>query len=99
MVDCPPHAKWTDGSLYMHSLVSAVTGKPFVHLAWGGERGQLSCAEARLHGLAVVETAEGAEMDAIVIGWLTAKVGMSITEALPMLGDLRALREEIRAGK
>jgi hypothetical protein len=41
--------------------------EPFVHVRWGAEIGQLSPAEARQHGLAMLEAAEAAEADAALL--------------------------------
>lgn len=41
--------------------------KGFVTVRWGAEVGQLSPAEARAHGLAMLEAAEAAEADAALL--------------------------------
>jgi hypothetical protein len=59
------------GTIHIASGVGASTGKPFVHLSWGEQSGELSPDEARMHGLYVLQCAEAAEHDATVFAELT----------------------------
>jgi hypothetical protein len=66
----------------------------FVTVRWGAEVGQLSPAEAREHGLAMLECAEAAESDAAVVRGLRAggfedEVGFGL---LRLIRDHRASR-------
>jgi hypothetical protein len=75
-------------------------GKPFVTMRWGMEVGQLSPAEARLHGLRMLEVAEGAETDGATVAFLT-ETGMGdedIARYLMMLRDWRGQYKERQRG-
>lgn len=80
-------------TLWMESGVNE-HGKPFVQTRWGDQAGQLSPAEARQHGLRILECAEAAESDSAVIGFLTAEDGMNLSmdRAAPFLGIMREHR-------
>ena len=54
------------GMLEMESGVNKEL-KPFVRVSWGAEVGQLTPAEARQHGLAMLECAEAGEADAALL--------------------------------
>ena len=66
----------------------------FVTVRWGAEVGQLSPAEARQHGLAMLECAEAAESDAAVLRAL--KAGGFEDEA--GFGLLRLIRDYRKGG-
>lgn len=57
----------SDEVIEMESGVSHRDGHPFVNLSWGSMKGQLTAAEARMHALHLLECAEGAETDAMVL--------------------------------
>jgi len=75
------------------SGVSLFTGKPFCTVRWGAETGQLTPEEMRQHGLACIATAEAAERDAALMGFLVAG-GMSRQEAVNVLIGVRMHRGE-----
>ena len=80
-------------TLWMESGVNPA-GKPFVHIRWNEQAGQLSPEEARQHGLRMLECAEAAESDSAVIGFLTASDGLAlpVEKAAPFLGIMREYR-------
>ncbi|EFC79229.1 hypothetical protein [Parafrankia sp. EUN1f] len=69
-------------------------GAPFIHVSWGGQRGQVTVAEARQIGHQALEAAEAAEHDAIVVAWLRDKMDLTLHQAAAALGDLRAYRQD-----
>jgi hypothetical protein len=75
-------------SLEMESGVNKEL-RGFVTVRWGAEVGQLSPAEAREHGLAMLEAAEAAEADAAILR------GMRELDADEQMGFalLRLIRE------
>jgi hypothetical protein len=77
-------------------FASGVTmeGAPFVHVSWGGERGQVTVQAARQIGRQALEVAEAAEHDAIVVAWLRDKMGLGFDQAAAAIGDLRAYRQD-----
>lgn len=80
---------------------SSVTleGKPFVLVAWGEQRGEMSPEEARYQAGCFLEVAEAAEQDAFFVCFCREKLGMDTGQILPLLLAFRAFREERRDGK
>lgn len=78
--------------IHVLSGVSAFTGKGFVTMRWGAESGQLTPAEARTHALHVLECAEAAESDSLVVQQLE-RLDLSRDVALSFLVELRKARE------
>ena len=80
-------------TLWMESGVNT-EGKPFVHIRWNEQAGQLSPDEARQHGLRMLECAEASESDSAVIRFLIADEGLKMTmdKAAPFLGIMREFR-------
>lgn len=76
------------------SGVSAFSGQGYVQITWGAESGQLTPAEARMHALAVLEAAEAAEHDALVVAELTEGMGVEQQSALAFLVNLRGRRQQ-----
>lgn len=75
----------------MESGVSVFDGHPYVTLAWGSERGQLSPTEIRHHALALLECADAAETDALLLRAFTDKGDTKIGQiAIMLLRDERA---------
>lgn len=72
--------------------VSAFDHSGYVTMAWGEESGQLTISEARVHGLAMIETAEAAEMDAAIFAFAMARLGADLPQAAAMLKELREFR-------
>lgn len=84
----------------MASGVSAFTGDPFVQMrlvfADGSAKtvAQFTPADAREHGLHVIETAEAAVHDAAMAAWMKAKLGADPETAAQAVADLRAFRKD-----
>lgn len=70
---------------------------PFVTITVNGENlVQMSVEEARHHAANLLQAAEAAEMDGIVIAWATDRVGVTMEEATKLLLDFRKLRDAAR---
>ncbi len=84
----------SNGMIFIESGVSAFTSEPFITLAWGDERGQLTVAEARAHAFALLEACEAATSDAFLFHFARERVGMEVERAAVLLADFRAYRGE-----
>lgn len=86
----------TGDTLWFESGVSARTGKPFVHIRWGDQSGQLTAAEARDHALHMLEAANAAEFDAAFATAMTKPKpdgpGFDLEQAMTMLVLVREAR-------
>lgn len=78
--------------IHTESGVSAFTGKPFVVVRWGKERGQLTPAEARELGLSILAAAEAAESDVAVHRVLLTELGVSAQTAAGVIALMRTAR-------
>ena len=79
------------------SVVSSRDYRPFVQLKWGSEGCQMTPEEARAHAYAILDAANAAETDAIMVGFLREKVGLK--EGMDIgriLMDFRELREKAK---
>jgi hypothetical protein len=87
----PPEASGID----VESGVSAASGYGFVTLRWGAMSGQLTPREARAHALGIIEAADAAEHDAVVMRWLVTTLSMDPVKVALVLGELRQARAEL----
>lgn len=91
-------------TLWASSLLSGSTRKGRVDLADVAEDGtvrwqaQCDVAEARAFALSILEAAEAAETDEVIVTWLVDNVGVDLARAVAMLADLRKLRDKRREG-
>lgn len=76
------------GVLEAASGVSAFTGEGFVLLTWGTNSGQMTPDEARQLGLHIIEAADAAVADAIVVHLLKG-IGVTNDSAAGFLRDIR----------
>ena len=84
----PPDASGID----VESGVGADSRLGYVHLRWGPMSGQLTTREARAHALSILEAADAAEHDAVVLRWLMDTLEMDVARAAHVIADLRRLR-------
>lgn len=77
-------------TLWMESGVND-QGKPFVHMHWGAESGQLSTGEAMQHALHMIETSVAAEHDGVTFKVLT-EMGFESDKAAAFLVAMREAR-------
>jgi hypothetical protein len=80
-----------DAVLVTTSGVSAFTGQGYVHVRWGRLVGHLTPDEARALGLHIIECADAAVTDALVVKNLRA-YGFTEERAAEFLLRIRALR-------
>ena len=78
-------------TIWVASLVSATTREGVVMFTWGEKRAQLSLEEARAHARRILEAAEAAETDALLVEFAQS-TGMDERQALGMLRTFRAFR-------
>jgi hypothetical protein len=67
---------------------------PLVQLKWGTERCQMTPDEARAHAYAILDAANAAETDAIMVAFLKERVGLKEgVDIGAILNDFRQFRE------
>jgi hypothetical protein len=59
--------------------------------------GQLTTREARAHAQSIIEAADAAEHDAVVLRWLMDALGQDLTRAAGAIAALRRYRAEVEA--
>lgn len=77
------------------SIVSSKDRKPYVQIQWSELKAQLSPTEARQHAYNILECANAAEMDAILVRFLSDKVGLDDVNVATILSEFRSYREEL----
>jgi len=81
-------------SIGINSVVSNRDYRPFVQLSWGSEGCQMTPDEARAHAYAILDAANAAETDAIMVAFLREKVGLKEgVDIGVILKDFREFRE------
>lgn len=70
------------------------TRQPYVSLAWGAERGDLTPDEARTFALQVLDAASASEADAFLVEFLNENVGANLEHAAHLLNEFREWREK-----
>jgi hypothetical protein len=84
----------------VNSCVSSRDGRPFVQMRWGAEGCQMTPDEARAHAYGILDAANAAETDAIMLAFLKDKVGFDIGENMALiLRDFRDFRERKHKAK
>ena len=80
------------------SVIAASDHRPFVQMMWGNEKAQFTPEEARLHAYGILEAADAAESDAIMVGFLEDKLGKNLdNQSLSvLLNDFRELRQRTK---
>jgi len=84
------------------SVVSARNLEPYITVFLLYDDGteepvtQWTPEDAMHHARAVMETAEAAISDAFLVSFLTAKIGVTVEEAVRVLPDFRAWRDRAR---
>lgn len=86
------HMRGAD-TLWMESGVSSESGKPFVHMHWGDQSGQLTPEQAREHATHMIETATAADFDAKAMEVLR-QMGLPLDVAAGFLVAMREARGE-----
>lgn len=83
-----------ESEIRMTSQVNAGDGSPAVCLQWGEHILHMESTTAKRHGLAIIETAMGADADAFLMRWVQEVVGAPPEKAAMLLMDFRRWREE-----
>jgi len=86
-------------TITISTIVSSKTRKALLQIEWGSEKAQLSVLEARQHALAILEAAEAAHTDELMLKWLQESVGMDEQNAMGALTSLRDARVAERGEK
>lgn len=87
-----------EGILYAESIYGANTRKGLVKLSYGITF-EIVCSpnEAREFALSVLEAAEAAESDELVMSWLRNRIGLKEVErGVEVLKDFRKMREQFK---
>ena len=74
------------------SLIASRDLRPFVSIRWGQMACQLTPEEARQHAYGILEAAEAAESDSIMIRFLQEKVGLEKADLSQILQEFRIFR-------
>jgi hypothetical protein len=87
--------------LWSTSLYGAKNRRGLVELSKQDQDGsnriaQMTPAEARSVAMDLLEAAEAAEMDTIVMDWLQRRIQTPFEQAVQVLGDFRRLRDELK---
>jgi hypothetical protein len=86
-------------TLWAGSIYGMKTRRGLVELAHQNEKGehtwrtQLRIEEARAFALSVLEAAEAAESDSVVVMFFMTRLGLELPQAAQVLNDFRQLRE------
>lgn len=87
----------SNDTIWIDSVVSARDYRPFVQLKWGVEGCQMTPDEARAHAYAILNAANAAETDAMMVGFLRDKVGLKEgVDIAVILKDFRELRDKTK---
>lgn len=98
---CEAATKAHPNSLHLEAGVTTA-GEPFVHMAWGPKRQQMTPEEARDTGNQFAMIASVAEYEAGFVKWCITKMGVTIAQASVMLIEIREFfvtSEEVTAGR
>ena len=83
-------------TINISSVVSQRDFRPFVQLRWGDQGCQLTPDEARQHAYSILNAANAAETDAIMVLFLREKVGLKDgVNIAAILNDFRELRGKV----
>lgn len=80
-------------TISINSIISAKDFLPWVQLSWGSEKCQMTPAEAKAHAYSILEAAEAATSDSIMVGFLADKVGLKDVDIASVLRDFRKHRD------
>ena len=96
----PTDANNQETIIHCTSIFGANTKKGLVGIQIGD--GPITCLEpeeARSHAEDVLQCATAAEMDEVLMAWLTNRMGVDPGQATLVLRDLRQMRDERRAAE
>jgi hypothetical protein len=84
------------GEISTEGIVSAQTGKPFVQFACDISPTQLTPGKAREVALMLLEAADAAESDAVLMAFARESIGLDDVRAAQLLDQFRKSREKAR---
>lgn len=84
------------GEISTQGIVSAQTGKPFVQFACDISPTQFSPGKAREIALMLLEEADAAESDAVLMAFARNEIGLDDSKAAQLLDQFRKAREQAR---
>lgn len=87
------------GQVSISSTFGAATQKPYVELSLDTSPSQFSPAKAREIALMLLEAADAAESDAVLIAFAREQIGLDETGAAQLLSQFRQLREKRRGSE
>jgi hypothetical protein len=86
-------------SFFVESLLSGTHDsenylKGLVHITWGKEAGQMNLAQTRALAIRLIEVANCAETDELLVRFLHNRVGLPLEASVAALRDLREMRKD-----
>ena len=76
--------------------ISTIIGKDsnqaLMQMEWGEQAAQLTPLQARQHALAILEAADAASTETVIMDWLQNTVGMDAEHAMGAMATLRDAR-------
>lgn len=90
-----------EGMLFAESIYGHNSNKGWVKLSYGITfEIKISPEETRAFARSVLEAAEAAETDELLMEWVEKRIGLKSAETkVPLLIDFRELREKMRRGE
>lgn len=82
------------GPLMVVGGVSGRTGKPYVQIEWGRNRGQVDVDEARDFCRNVLESCANAVVEAALLEWARVDLGVDLDRSAQMIDALRQYRHD-----
>jgi hypothetical protein len=88
-------------TLWAGSIYGVRSRRGLVELAHQDEEGkvtwktQVHVGEARSFALSILEAAEAAETDSVLVTFFTTRLGLDLPQVVAILGDFRKLRDEL----
>jgi hypothetical protein len=82
--------------LWAASIYGAQTKRGLVELTVRSEQVKISPTEARAFAYSILEAAEAAETDEMIVKWLMERVQQPIENVVSVLRDFRELRDQQR---
>ena len=74
------------------TIIGKETGVALMQMQWGEQTAQLTPLQARQHALAILEAADAASTETVMLDWLQNTVGMDAEHAMGAMATLRDAR-------
>lgn len=82
------------GPLFVVAGVSAATGKPYVQIEWGTQRGQVDADTARSFARDVLEACANGVAEAALLEWARVDLQLELDGAAQLIDALRHYRHD-----